>query len=119
MTSTPSRFRLFSPAVRAGRAVGQPHVAELGRQQDLVADALDRAADQLLVGAGRVGVGSVEEASPHLGGSRDGGGGRCRIGRAVDRRHAHAAEPDGRDCERLGLSEGAHLHGIWPLLVDP
>jgi hypothetical protein len=48
----------------AGAAVGVGDHAELGRQHDLVAAALDRPADEFLVGEGPVDLGAVEKVTP-------------------------------------------------------
>ena len=96
-------------AVGAGLAVGQPDVAELGREHIFVAPALERAPDQFLVRAVRaIGVRRVDEIDAGLGRAMDGRDRLVRIRLAVDRRHAHAAEPDGRDLQRAKFSAFHH-----------
>ena len=77
------------------------HVAELGGEDDLVAAAGDRPADQLLVGERAVHVGGVEEGDAELERAVDR---RDRLGLvagAVELRHAHAAEAERRYFEVL------------------
>src|SRR5579859_4090545 len=103
---------VFRPAVRAGAAVGEPDVAELGGQDDLVAPAFDGAADQALVRAvAAVGVGGIDEIDAELDRAMDGGDGLGLAGIAVDRRHAHAAETHGAHVEP---TQAAALHGHSP-----
>ena len=84
-------------ALGAWLAVGQANVAELGGEDVLFATALQGATDQLLVGAIRsVGIGGVDEVDAEIGRPVQRGDRLVGIGHAVDRCHAHAAEPDGR-----------------------
>jgi hypothetical protein len=88
------------PAVDGGRPVRLPEIAEFCRHHVFVAPSSDRAADQLLVPPLPIGVGSVDEIDAELGRAVER---RDRLGRirlAIDRRHAHAAEPDGGHFER-------------------
>ena len=69
-------------------------VAELGREHDLVAPALDRPADESLVGERAVDVGRVEEVDAELERALDR---RDRLGlvrRSVELGHSHAAEAE-------------------------
>ena len=102
-------------ALGARLAVRQADVAELGRQDVLVAPALEPAADQLLVGAVRpVGVRGVDEVDAELGRAVQRGDRLVGIGHAVDRRHAHGAEIDGRNVERPELPASDHGgHDFW------
>ena len=90
-------------------AVGEPLVAELGGQLDLVAAAGDRPADELLVGERAVHVGGVEEGHAEVERSVDGGEAGRLVGAAVELRHAHAAEAERGDVEGGGGAEGARL----------
>ena len=81
-------------------AVGEPLVAELGGELDLVAAAGDRLADQLLVGERAVHVGGVEEGHAEVERAVDGGEAGRLVGAAVELRHAHAAEAERGDVER-------------------
>ena len=108
--STPSRrsdasqaSRTYSgrPSMPEPRAVRAAHVAELGRQHDLVAPAGDRPADQLLVGERPVHVGRVEEGHAQLERPVDRRVGLGLVGGPVELGHAHAAQPLGRDLQTL------------------
>ena len=81
-------------------AVGEPLVAELGGELDLVAPAGDRLADELLVGEGAVHVGGVEEGHAEVERPVDGVGAALLVGRAVELRHPHAAEAEGSETVR-------------------
>jgi len=82
-------------------AVLAAHVAELGRQHDLLAPAFYRPADELLVGEGAVHVGGVQERHPELDGSADGGQRLPFVARPVELAHPHAPEAQCRDFEPL------------------
>ena len=71
--------------------------AELGGDDDLVAPAADRAADELLVGERAVDVGGVEEVDAELDGAMDRRDPFGLVARSVELGHAHAAEAEGRD----------------------
>jgi len=86
--------------------VGEPLVAELGGQLDVVAAAGDGLADQLLVREGAVHVGGVEERHAEVEGPVDGGDRLGLVAAAVELRHAHAAEAEGGDGEWGGGPEG-------------
>ena len=75
----------------------------------------DRAAEQLLVGAGAhaVELGGVEERDAELEGSSDRGDALVVVAGAVGHRHAHRAEAEGGDFEAF-FAEGALLHGWFP-----
>ena len=75
--------------------VGLHAAGELGRDNVLVAVALDRLADQLLVGQRPVQLRGVQEVDPELQRALDRGDRLALVGRAVEGRHAHAAEPEG------------------------
>src|SRR5205807_1259815 len=94
--------------------VGVAHDAELGGQHDLVALALDGAADELLVGVGPIHVGRVEERDAQFDSPVDGDEGFVAVAGAVELAHAHAAEALGGHDETL-ISEraGGNSHGRW------
>ena len=90
------------------RVVRVAHDAELGGDDDPVAPALDRLADEDLVGVRAVDVGRVEERDPEIERAVDRRDAFGFVGRAVELGHAHAAETEG------GHGEGAemtHVHG--------
>jgi hypothetical protein len=72
---------------------------ELGGDHILVPAALDRPADQLLVGHRPVQLRGVEEVDPQLQRSLDRGDRLVLVGRPVEGRHPHAAEPEGGDLQ--------------------
>jgi hypothetical protein len=77
---------------------------ELGREHDLVALALDRLADEDLVGVRAVHVRGVEQRDAELERAVDD---LCRlvvVARAIERRHPHAPETDGAYVERAKLA---------------
>ena len=96
------------PAADAGLLAvlveGEP---ELGGDDDVVADRLERLADELLVVEGAVDLGGVEQGdAPVDRGPEERDHLVARRSRAERLAHAHAAEPEGRDLEALG-AEGA------------
>ena len=80
---------------------------ELGGEDVLVAVALDRPPDELLVGHRPVELGRVEEVDPELQRALDRRDGLALVGRAVEGRHPHAPQAEGGDLER---SELARVH---------
>ncbi len=102
---------LGTPDDRA-TAVGIHVVPELGREYDLVTPPRDRAADELLVLAHAmpVDVGGVEEEDPELERAMDRRDRLLFVGRAVPRRHPHAAEALRGDLEPL--SERSRFHRV-------
>ena len=109
--SEPSTLRL----IVSGRLSTPPPCAvleveaELGRDHDLVADGRERFADELLVRERTVDLGGVEERDAALDGGADQRDHLLPVGeRRVALAHAHAAEADCRDLERV--SECPVLH---------
>ena len=111
MTSVRSRFsdavgdcrmcsgRLFKPCCPS---VARQLEAELGGDHHLVADRLQRLADQLLVGERAIDLGGVEEGHAALESGADQADRVLRVGgRAVAVAQAHAAEAEGRDFQPL------------------
>ena len=90
------------------RVVGIADDAELGGDDDAVAPALDRLADEDLVGVRTVDVGRVEERDPEIERAVDRGDAFGLVGRAVELGHAHAAEAEGGHGER---AEMTRVHG--------
>ena len=91
---------VFRTSIDADPApVGIALVAELGRQDDLVAAAADGAADQPLVGERAVHVGGVEKVDAEVERAVDGGDRLRVVVRAVELGHAHAAQADRSDFE--------------------
>ena len=113
MVSMPSRFSEPSQARRAlaglpssaDRLVAVPAHGEFGGDDQAVAPALDRAADQLLVGEGAIHLGGVEEGDAEVDRLVDGADRDVVVGMAVDdvaaADHRHAADADGGDLEPL------------------
>ena len=97
---------VLRPAVDAHSASRVAADRELGRQHHLVPAAGDGPPHELLVVAGPVGVGGVEERDPELQGAEDRGQGLLLVGGAVSLRHAHAAKALCRD-DQLGPAEPA------------
>jgi hypothetical protein len=87
---------ILRPAVDVCCPVWVADVAELRREDDLIAPVGDRPADQLLVVAVAVHVGGVQKVDADTDGpvKRRNGFGFVRI--AVHGAHAHASEADGR-----------------------
>jgi hypothetical protein len=85
----------------AGAAAGVGDHAELGRHHDLVAAAVDGAAEEFLVGVGPVDLGGVEQGNTEVEGSVDGADGlgvvAARAGVGVG--HPHATEADAGDVQ--------------------
>ncbi len=77
---------------------------ELGRDHDVVAAPLDRPADELLVGQRAVQLRRVKEVDPEFEGAVDRLHRLVVIGRAVERGHPHAPEPDGGHLKRSQLA---------------
>ena len=102
-------------AVRAAPlAARAADVAELRADEDPVAPALERAADQLLVAAAAVGVRGVEQRDAELDRPVDRGRGFRVVGPAVIRAHAGAAEADGGH-PRSVRPEPPLLHARLPM----
>jgi hypothetical protein len=98
------------------RAVGTAHVAELGGEHDFLAARFQDLRQQALVGTDAVHVGGVEEVDADVErGIEHAEIGRF-IGRAIEVRHAHAAQADGGDLRPCGPSVATrnfHAHGGW------
>ena len=112
----PLQARLAGDRHVVGLAVGAAalaartaDVAELGGDDQAVAASGDRARDQLLVPAGAIGIRGVEHVDALLDRPMDGGGGFHVVGHAIVRRHAGAAQADGRDA-RTSRAELTVLH---------
>src|SRR5262249_51341203 len=89
--------------------VGMREQPELGGEHDLVAPPLEGPPHQLLVGERPINFGGVDEIDAELERAMDGAN-RLRIigaGAGIERRHAHAPEPDARD---LQISQVSALH---------
>jgi hypothetical protein len=92
-------------AVDAGEtAVRTAHVAELRRQHDVLAPVANRASDELLVRERPVHVSRVEKIHAEIERAMNRGDRLRVVVRAVELRHSHAAEADGRDGERAKLA---------------
>ena len=108
-----SALRAFSGEPSSTRFVGFSSVrreadAELGRDDEFVATAGDRLADELLVRVRAVHLGGVEEVAAQLERAVDRRERLALVGGPVESGHAHAAEPDRGNVER---SEVASSHG--------
>jgi hypothetical protein len=89
--------------------VGVADDPELGGENHLVTAIGDRAADQQLIGVRAIDVRRVEEIDAEVERVVDGGDRLALIGRAVELRHAHGAQPFGRDRQSL-CSQRAMFH---------
>ena len=91
------------------------HEPELRGQHDLVAPALDRPSDELLIRVGSVHLGGVDEGHAEVERPVDGADGLrvVRAGPGVGGGHAHGAETDTGDVE---VSEADVLHARLLLL---
>ena len=96
-------------------AVGLADVAELGRQDDLPTAAANGPAHEFLIPPAAVHVGGVEEGDAEVDGAMDGGRGLFGVPPAVEVRHAHAAQADGRD-GKPRLAQGSRAHGQFLLM---
>src|SRR5215467_9491094 len=85
----------------AALPAGSADVAELAGNEELVALALDRLGDQLLVDAGRIGVRRVEHGDAEVDAAMDGRDRFYVVGNAIVGAHAGAAKPDGRYAQAL------------------
>ena len=101
---------MLGPAVGPGEPVAVEAEAELGGEDDLVALALERAAEQLLVGEGPVRLGGVEEGDAELEGAMQSRDGFLFVGNAVGLAHSHAAETEGGDLEALRTEAAGWKH---------
>ena len=92
-------------------AVGVVADAELGRDESLVPPVGQRLADLDLVGVRAVHLGRIEEGDPQLQRAMDHRRSMALVRRrAVERRHPHAAQADGRNFWTV-RSETTGLHG--------
>ena len=89
---------------------GLPHDAELGGH-DQLAPPFQEAAEQGLVMAEAIGVRRVEEGDAQLHGARERRQGHSVVGRPVEFRHAHAAQPDFRHAD-AAFTQLAFLHNL-------
>lgn len=105
---------MLGPAVGAEAALAGLRVdveAELGGDDHLAADRLQRLADQFLVGEGTVGLGGVEQGDAAVVGGMDELDHLLLVGgRAVHGGHAHAAQAEGGDFQVV--SEFAGFHAV-------
>src|SRR5437870_2835721 len=90
-------------------ALGVAHVTELGRQDDFLAAAADRLADQLFVAAPAVNIGRIQEIHAQVQSSVDDLDRLLIDSMPVEFRHAHAAEPQGRYA-LVAVAQFAVLH---------
>ena len=99
-------LHVVGPAVHAVRPARVLRLAELGGEEDLVADALQRLADHRLVVAPAIHVGAVEMRDAEIDGVADQLDGLRVVRVAIDAGERHAAEADGGD-RGAALAEGA------------
>jgi hypothetical protein len=100
---------VLGTAVDSLLAVGALGLAELGCDDDLVAPALERAPEQLLVVPPAIHVGRVEVVDAAVERVVDDRDRLVVVGVAVDARHRHAAKSDGGDLDG-GATELALFH---------
>src|ERR1700730_5247928 len=97
-------------AFGAGLSVREPYVAELGREDIFVPPSFDRAPDEFFICTIRpIGIGRIDEIDPYFRGTLQGRERLVRVGQAIDRRHAHAAEPDCRYVQSPKLPAFHHV----------
>ena len=88
---------IFRPAIYANKlSLGPPDIAKLGGQNHLIATALDGAAHEVFVDSATVHVGGVEEVDAQIERPMDGGDGFVVVTGAIEFRHSHAAQAEGR-----------------------
>ena len=114
------RAHIFGVAANAEELpLGSADVAELGREEHLVATIGDRLPDQFLILADAIHVGGIEEGHAALDGVVDGRDRFALVAGAVELAHAHAAKADRRDfrpaAAQLPLPD--HVHVV--LLLNP
>jgi hypothetical protein len=110
---------VFRAAVEGGAERLGGHVeAELGGEDHLVAEVLDRLAEEDLVaaGTGAVQLGGVEEVDPEFVGAADGRDALVLVRGAVGHGHAHDAQAERRDAQTL-RAQSAVLHEFTPSVV--
>jgi hypothetical protein len=90
---------VLGPAVDALLAVGRFGLAELGREDHLLAPALERLCEKLLIVSPAVHVGRVEVVDAAVDGVVDHRDRFVVVGVAIHAGHRHASEADGADLE--------------------
>nr|BFE73389.1 hypothetical protein GCM10020092_066900 [Actinoplanes digitatis] len=105
---------VLGTAVHAVRAAAADVEAELGGDDDPVAQRLEGLADQLLVDVGAVDLGGVEERDAGLDGATQDADHLVAVAgvRPVCLAHAHAAEAEGGDPQ--SLAERSSVHDVLP-----
>src|SRR6476661_10275974 len=98
------------------RTIGRTDVAELGRYDEVIAPALYRATNELLVRERAIRVSRVEKGDAQLEGAVDRGERFDFVAARIEVGHAHAAEAEGRDGESL-RTETTRLHVLRALRV--
>jgi len=88
----------------AGHRVGPDVAGELGRDHIVLAMPLDGVADEHLIGHRAVQLRGIEEVDADLERMADRRRRLVLVGRAVERRHSHAAQPEGGHLERAKLA---------------
>ena len=91
------------------RALGAARPSEFRRQNQFVAAAVDRPADQFLVAADAVHVGRIEHRHAAIDGVMNGRNRFLVVAAGVKLRHAHATEPE-RGNLQARTSEFTHFH---------
>ena len=89
-------------------AIRAAHVAELGGEDHALAPPRERAPHELLVAPHAVHVGGIEEGHAEVERAMDGRDRFRFVAPAVELRHPHAAQPDGRHFQ--SCSQLARLH---------
>jgi hypothetical protein len=90
--------------------------AELGRDDHLIAPALDGFAHQLLIGERPIDVGGIEKIDAELDCAVDGRNRLTVVAGAIKLRHAHATEADDGDLEPCTSQFARSLHFVNPSL---
>ena len=106
----PDAFGAAVEPVSTARAAGTKVVAELGGDDDILPERLQRLAHEFLVGERAIDLGGVEEGDAALYRRSDQRDHLLAVrSRAAVMIQAHAAEADGRDC-KVAIAKLARLH---------
>src|SRR5262245_48877565 len=98
---------VFRPTVHTVDLALAAHLTELGGKHDAIAQTLDGTPNNLLVVAPAIHVGGVEVVDTELDGPANEVFGLGIVGRAIDPRQRHAAQPDRGHRKSLGAERAA------------
>lgn len=95
---------IIRTSVDGALGVDFAEIAEFGRNDGLIPFAFQRDAEQILVAASAISIGTVQKRAPELYGAVQCFRGFCVVTFAIGCGHAHAAEAKGRNTERTQFS---------------